>query len=86
MSQPGYKRAGVSEWQTRQTQNLLWATTCGFKSHHQHYLSVYFFIVLICGSFFLLHFPQEALIIEYCDCGAFYPKGLSSVRSVLGAL
>ncbi len=26
------KDAGVSEWQTRQTQNLLWATTCGFKS------------------------------------------------------
>ena len=25
-------QAGVSEWQTRQTQNLLWATTCGFKS------------------------------------------------------
>ena len=25
--------AGVSEWQTRQTQNLLWATTYGFKSH-----------------------------------------------------
>ena len=25
-------QSGVSEWQTRQTQNLLWATTCGFKS------------------------------------------------------
>ena len=22
----------MSEWQTRQTQNLLWVTTCGFKS------------------------------------------------------
>ena len=30
------KQAGVSEWQTRQTQNLLWATTCGFKSHRRH--------------------------------------------------
>ena len=29
--------AGVSEWQTRQTQNLLLATTCGFKSRHQHF-------------------------------------------------
>ena len=29
-------RAGVSEWQTRQTQNLLWATTYGFKSHRRH--------------------------------------------------
>ena len=28
--------AGVSEWQTRKTQNLLWATTCGFKSLHRH--------------------------------------------------
>ena len=28
--------AGVSEWQTRQTQNLLWATTYGFKSHCRH--------------------------------------------------
>ena len=28
--------AGVSEWQTRQTQNLLWATTCGFKSRCRH--------------------------------------------------
>ena len=27
--------AGVSEWQTRQTQNLLWATTYGFKSHRR---------------------------------------------------
>ena len=27
--------AGVSEWQTRQTQNLLWATTCGFKSRRR---------------------------------------------------
>ena len=25
--------AGVAEWQTHQTQNLTWATTCGFKSH-----------------------------------------------------
>ena len=29
--------AGVSEWQTRQTQNLLWATTCGFKSRCRQY-------------------------------------------------
>ena len=28
--------AGMSEGQTRQTQNLLWATTCGFKSHCRH--------------------------------------------------
>lgn len=26
----------MSEWQTRQTQNLLWATTCGFKSRCRH--------------------------------------------------
>lgn len=40
--------AGVSEWQTRQTQNLLWATTCGFKSRcRQCKKSVYtgFFIL-----------------------------------------
>ena len=30
--------AGVSEWQTRQTQNLLWATTYGFKSHRRQFL------------------------------------------------
>ncbi len=24
-------------WQTRQTQNLLWVTTCGFKSRHRHF-------------------------------------------------
>lgn len=30
------KCAGVSEWQTMQTQNLLWVTTCGFKSHRRH--------------------------------------------------
>ncbi len=28
--------AGVSEWQTRQTQNLLSARACGFESHHRH--------------------------------------------------
>ncbi len=28
--------AGLSEWQTRQTQNLLWVTTCGFKSRGRH--------------------------------------------------
>lgn len=28
--------AGMSEWQTRQTQNLLAATSCGFKSHCRH--------------------------------------------------
>ena len=29
--------AGVSEWQTRQTQNLLSARACGFKSHYRHF-------------------------------------------------
>ncbi len=33
----GAPYAGVSEWQTRQTQNLLWATTCGFKSRCRQY-------------------------------------------------
>ncbi len=28
--------AGVAEWQTRQTQNLLVATSYGFKSHRRH--------------------------------------------------
>ena len=28
--------AGVSEWQTRRTQNPLAATSCGFKSHRRH--------------------------------------------------
>ncbi len=32
--------AGVSEWQTRQTQNLLYASTCGFESHHRHEVSI----------------------------------------------
>ena len=31
-----YTRAGVSEWQTRQTQNLLPARACGFESHRRH--------------------------------------------------
>ena len=30
--------AGMSEWQTMQTQNLLGASPCGFKSHCRHYL------------------------------------------------
>ncbi len=41
--------AGVSEWQTRQTQNLLWATTYGFKSHRRQLFLVaeaFGFIVL----------------------------------------
>ena len=29
--------AGVSEWQTMQTQNLLGVRPCGFKSRHRHY-------------------------------------------------
>ena len=29
--------AGVSEWQTKQTQNLRQETACGFKSHHRHH-------------------------------------------------
>ncbi len=41
----------MSEWQTRQTQNLLWATTCGFKSRCRQYEEVtdysYLFIFLI---------------------------------------
>ncbi len=28
--------AGVVEWQTRWTQNPIWATMCGFKSHLRH--------------------------------------------------
>ena len=28
--------AGVSEWQTRQTQNLLSERACGFESHRRH--------------------------------------------------
>lgn len=28
-------RAGVAEWQTRQTQNLLMVTLCGFKSRRR---------------------------------------------------
>ena len=31
--------AGVSEWQTRQTQNLLCSRTCGFKSRRRHSLA-----------------------------------------------
>ena len=30
-------QAGVSEWQTMQTQNLLRVTACGFKSRRRHY-------------------------------------------------
>ena len=29
--------AGVAEWQTRWTQNPVWATKCGFKSHLRHF-------------------------------------------------
>ena len=29
--------AGVSEWQTMQTQNLLGVRPCGFKSRRRHY-------------------------------------------------
>ena len=32
-----YLCAGVSEWQTRRTQNPLAATSCGFKSHRRHH-------------------------------------------------
>ena len=32
--------AGVAEWQTRQSQELV-SSTCGFKSHHQHHLDRY---------------------------------------------
>jgi hypothetical protein len=35
-------QAGVSEWQTRQTQNLLAATSYGFKSRHRQSLSGFF--------------------------------------------
>ena len=28
--------AGMSEWQTRQTQNLLSERACGFESHRRH--------------------------------------------------
>lgn len=30
------RSAGVSEWQTRETQNLLLETTCGFESRRRH--------------------------------------------------
>ncbi|CAB4243818.1 protein of unknown function [Methylacidimicrobium sp. AP8] len=30
------KQAGVAEWQTRQTQNLVSATGCGFESLRRH--------------------------------------------------
>ena len=33
-----YEYAGMVEWQTRWTQNPLWATMCGFKSHFRHQL------------------------------------------------
>lgn len=33
------KRAGLSEWQTRWTQNPLMATSCGFKSRSRHSLA-----------------------------------------------
>ena len=33
-----YPYAGVSEWQTRQTQNLLAERACGFESHRRHFL------------------------------------------------
>ena len=42
--------AGVSEWQTRQTQNLLWATTYGFKSHCRHYE-----ILILCSHTAMVH-------------------------------
>ena len=32
--------AGVSEWQTRRTQNPLAATSCGFKSHRRHQTNI----------------------------------------------
>ena len=32
----GLCKAGMSEWQTRQTQNLLPARACGFESHRRH--------------------------------------------------
>lgn len=29
--------AGVAEWQTRETQNLVWATKCRFDPDHRHH-------------------------------------------------
>ena len=39
------------EWQTRQTQNLLLVTTCGFKSHYPHFLDT---LLRVCLIFYTL--------------------------------
>ena len=31
-------QADVAEWQTHKTQNLAGVTSCGFKSHHPHFI------------------------------------------------
>ena len=38
--------AGMSEWQTMQTQNLLWVTTCGFKSHCRQYQKAFGLMII----------------------------------------
>lgn len=50
--------AGVSEWQTKQTQNLRQETACGFKSHHRHHEKVP-------GCLLITAFPGLFLILKY---------------------
>lgn len=64
--------AGVAEWQTRQTQNLLVATLYGFKSHRRHlrggiercllFLLVIFCLLYPCFSVYLLRWADYALL------------------------
>ena len=49
-----FARAGVVEWQTRRTQNPMYASTCGFKSHLRHQVEAYMKIK---------KFPQSCLLV-----------------------
>ena len=49
--------AGVSEWQTRRTQNPLAATSCGFKSHRRHQSAAS--VKPLAAGFFLFEIPLD---------------------------
>ena len=77
-------QAGVSEWQTRQTQNLLWATTCGFKSRCRQFLQVlnsfgnkgfgifYVLIVLITFDYLFILQLYATLLFPYLHLRLLY--------------
>ena len=68
-----------------QTQNLLWVTTCGFKSHCRHLnicpTGAYFFVILYVA---VLLSKVQSLVVNHCSCYLKFrppgPKALSALQ------